>query len=539
MALAASCSAFAKTFDWPLNAPVAKAETFTAYHGETVRFNLVLSGAMSNVTAEAIYYQTNGMAKSDWFGPIPGTVFHPTNDCGAAAYRFFIRCSDPDGNNYTPNGTLRLLDSPGFEPSTVQLPVKTLDFAAVSVANPPWEDGIATNAADIAALAAKTNSYLTAAAISTNNAAFCAAVRDVPLTGADADDMAEIAEYGGYGTVGAAILALIAGLAALSRRMGNAESALAGKLNVNGPELTSNLKFDLGGSVYGLEFVDSEESRYFLECNGRTGEVYFLSGSAKVTVPLDRSGTLALRSDVVGNYVAKTGDTMSGELALPLLKIVSALNPTGIRLSTVGARTLVVGAPGYGTIAFPLVPVSGNVTLATLSDIAQVRTELRYLMFESWDGLDATGSNTVAKLVVTSPTAVLNAYAPALDSGGRVYDFYADVVNEYGANAEIELGGLGSDWEAVVRDGESLSQMTTLAPGEMARFHFTKTAFVRNGRPVFLVTKTVLVEPSSGGGTYQLETDGTVSTEGELNSDGTLTVEGEPNSDGTLTVEAL
>ncbi len=144
----APCSVFAKTFDWRLNAPVAKAETFTAYHGETIRFNLVFSGAMSNVTAEAIYYQTNGMAKTDWFH-VPGTVFHPTNDCGAAAYRFFIKCSDPDGRDYTANGTLRLLDSPGFEPSAIELPAKVLDFAEVEVENAPWPAEIEAAIAEI------------------------------------------------------------------------------------------------------------------------------------------------------------------------------------------------------------------------------------------------------------------------------------------------------------------------------------------------------------------------------------------------------
>ena len=42
--------------------------------------------------------------------------------------------------------------------------------------------------------------------------------------------VAELAEYGSYGTVGAALLALIAGLAALKRRVGTAETALAGKM---------------------------------------------------------------------------------------------------------------------------------------------------------------------------------------------------------------------------------------------------------------------------------------------------------------------
>lgn len=65
---------------------------------------------------------------------------------------------------------------------------------------------------------------VTSSAISSANPAFAAAVRAVPITGADSSDLAEIAEYGSYGTVGAAILALIAGLAALKR--GKVDGAL-------------------------------------------------------------------------------------------------------------------------------------------------------------------------------------------------------------------------------------------------------------------------------------------------------------------------
>ena len=71
-----------------------------------------------------------------------------------------------------------------------------------------------TNHVHAAAVAA-TN--YTNASISPTNPAFAAAVRDVPITGADSSDLVEIAEYGSYGSVGAAILALIAGLAALKR----------------------------------------------------------------------------------------------------------------------------------------------------------------------------------------------------------------------------------------------------------------------------------------------------------------------------------
>lgn len=82
---------------------------------------------------------------------------------------------------------------------------------------------------------AATNGVLIAArsytddSISTNNQAFVSAVLAAPLVGASASDISEIGEYGTYGTVGAALLALIAGLAALKRRMGAAETSLAGK----------------------------------------------------------------------------------------------------------------------------------------------------------------------------------------------------------------------------------------------------------------------------------------------------------------------
>lgn len=126
----------AKTFEWRLTTPQARAETFTAYHGETIRFNPVWSGALSNVTASALYYQTPDMGQTWW--QADGLVFAPSNDVGAASYRFFIRAADPEGVNYTANGLLRLLDSPGFTPNTIAPPVATLDFDAIDVLNAPW-----------------------------------------------------------------------------------------------------------------------------------------------------------------------------------------------------------------------------------------------------------------------------------------------------------------------------------------------------------------------------------------------------------------
>lgn len=133
----AACSASAKTFDVDISTgkPAASNEAF--YHGETIEFRAVRGrSAVTNIEYSCIYYQTNGMDQAWW--KTDGLVFHPTNDCGAAAYRFFLEGRDDLGRDWHANGLLRFLPSPGFEPSAVQLPVQTLDFSKVTVINPPW-----------------------------------------------------------------------------------------------------------------------------------------------------------------------------------------------------------------------------------------------------------------------------------------------------------------------------------------------------------------------------------------------------------------
>ena len=153
----AALAACAKTFSWRITSPQPVAQTFAAYRGETLEFAPQFCGAMSNVTASALYYQTNGMGTAWW--QAGGLVFAPSNDCGAAAYRFFVRAADPLGTDYTANGVLRMLDSPGETPNALPLPVQVLDFAAVEVANAPWP-----SAESVAvAVAAATNATLAAA----------------------------------------------------------------------------------------------------------------------------------------------------------------------------------------------------------------------------------------------------------------------------------------------------------------------------------------------------------------------------------------
>ena len=127
---------------WDCNFPEAAAKTFSVYQGETVTFEPTfrVNGKTVDLDIEGVYIQTNGMAELWW--KLDGNTFTPTNDVGAAAYRFFIQAAALEGGkNYHANGTLRMLPSPGFVPNALPLPIHTLDFSQVEVKNAPWPDG--------------------------------------------------------------------------------------------------------------------------------------------------------------------------------------------------------------------------------------------------------------------------------------------------------------------------------------------------------------------------------------------------------------
>jgi hypothetical protein len=137
--MAELCSVSAAPLKWSCNWPEAKSQTFSLYHGETAQLqpSFYVNGVLAtNLTIEAAYYQTNGMADAWW--ELPGATFAPSNDCGAASYRFFVRAADAAGVNYRANGVLRMLDSPGFSPSEVALPIRRLDFSTVELVNAPY-----------------------------------------------------------------------------------------------------------------------------------------------------------------------------------------------------------------------------------------------------------------------------------------------------------------------------------------------------------------------------------------------------------------
>ena len=101
--------------------------------------------ASSNWTFQT-FVQTNAQATGEWFGPLPGAAFSHTNDVGAAFYNVMVRAQMPEGGvNYTAFARLRMLDSPGYAPGALPLPVASIDFSQVVAVNAPWLLPDATN----------------------------------------------------------------------------------------------------------------------------------------------------------------------------------------------------------------------------------------------------------------------------------------------------------------------------------------------------------------------------------------------------------
>ena len=132
--------------DWPGSKPV---ETLV-HRGTDIEFQpqWYINGELANSTNWTFqtFVQTNAQATGEWFGPLPGAAFSHTNDVGAAFYNVMVRAQMPGGGiNYTAFARLRMLDSPGYTPGELPLPVSSIDFAKVVAVNAPWLLPDATN----------------------------------------------------------------------------------------------------------------------------------------------------------------------------------------------------------------------------------------------------------------------------------------------------------------------------------------------------------------------------------------------------------
>lgn len=325
--LCLALTASAKTFEWRITSPQAHAETFTAYHGETVRFNPVWSGALSNVTSSVLYYQTNGMDRTWW--QADGLTFAPSNDVGAASYRFFIRATDPEGVNYTANGLLRLMESPGFVPNTITPPVAALDFDSIDVWNAPYYTKDETDA-KIVELAPAPGNYSVVSNKAMN------AVQKEWYTGSGDGYTMELGDGGLF------VRYVDEGEVLSTGEFWPNRIALEGDGKL-GMSASDNIGFWVGDDPMG-----SQQSTTVYE-NGAIA-VWDASGSLhEITIPTNQSqGTFALTSDIPGNYATvsnkaanavQTSELSSLETDPTVPSWAKAANKPSYTASEVGAAT--------------------------------------------------------------------------------------------------------------------------------------------------------------------------------------------------------
>lgn len=133
----------------PLHLPVdisrPTSPAFPAYHGESLEIEAELKdrGTAFNValTSPQLYYQTPGMGNNWWTLPATQTnnllraTFPASADPGEDRLICFLGSA---GENFRASFILNFRHAPGTAPNTVELPVPTLDFAQITVLNPPY-----------------------------------------------------------------------------------------------------------------------------------------------------------------------------------------------------------------------------------------------------------------------------------------------------------------------------------------------------------------------------------------------------------------
>lgn len=187
-ALCTASTAIALPLVWRADWPDAKPVETLVHRGTDIElqplWRINKESADTNGWTFTTFCQTN--AVGPWFGPLPGAFFSHTNDVGANFYNVMVRAQTPGGAvNYTAFARLRMLDSPGFTPGELPLPVATIDFAEVEVFNAPWYTKAETEA-KIVELAPAPGDYaaVSNAAMSAMNTADAATTTNAQQTAA-------------------------------------------------------------------------------------------------------------------------------------------------------------------------------------------------------------------------------------------------------------------------------------------------------------------------------------------------------------------
>lgn len=320
IALLASFTTLAAPLQWVCDWPEAKSQTFSLYQGETATFEptfRVNGRTVTNATIEAVWYQTNGMGNAWW--KLDGATFAPSNDVGAAAYRFFVEAKTSDDILYRANGALRMLPSPGFTPNAIEPPIVALDFSTIEVANAPYYDKAETEA-KIVELAPAPGDY---AAVS--NAAVYAAITN-----------------------------------ALQ------DTAIAGKASTADATLTSkyadewivNPVYPEGYTSYtGLTWKNIAGGRWYISYHGDSGEpelTEIVSGSHSALSLSFRSGTTAARQSTEHTLIGYVLGTQSDK-------------PLASEAEAEALRNGKQDNLPYPTNSIPYAAISGKPSLATVA----------------------------------------------------------------------------------------------------------------------------------------------------------------------------
>lgn len=136
------CQSSVYTNAWDVDLSRNPPAVIDVWRGETVA--LCARTGITNLPASAeflwqspsmgaAWYTTNAVATAS--GDVTA-VWTPEMDGGDASYAFFFRVGN--GDLYRPRGTIKMQGSPGATPNEIEFPARAIDFATVTVLNPPW-----------------------------------------------------------------------------------------------------------------------------------------------------------------------------------------------------------------------------------------------------------------------------------------------------------------------------------------------------------------------------------------------------------------
>lgn len=146
-------SSFGLTDAWSVNINDHTAVQRTYKRGESIDMRITLRDGLKPLDLTGAtarwYWYTNAVDNLWWTNaasiqtPTSGLVsapWTPAMDTGADLYPYWVGLWMPGSTSplWRVTGTIRLLGSPGLNPNSQPVPVRTLDFAAITLTNAPW-----------------------------------------------------------------------------------------------------------------------------------------------------------------------------------------------------------------------------------------------------------------------------------------------------------------------------------------------------------------------------------------------------------------